>query len=51
LIIILDKRQMVAMERLEPHLGVMDVKKPRTVSNNIGLPSPPLTTMVNWLHG
>lgn len=37
--------------RLAPHLGVLDLKKPRTLSKNIVIPPPVVTTISSWVHG
>lgn len=38
------------MERLSPHLGVMDLNSPRELSGHIALPAPVVITIANWVH-
>ena len=49
-LIILDDEMYQKLRRLEPHTGVLDLEKPRTVSSNLKLPAPVLGTIGNWLH-
>lgn len=48
--LILDEKMHKAAERLAPHLGVLDLKSPRTTSNNIMIPAPVISTISNWVH-
>jgi hypothetical protein len=48
LTLILDKHTRTKMERLAPYLGVMDLKRPWTISGNIKLPAPVITTINAW---
>lgn len=49
-LIILDHKLYEAMQALAPHNGVLDLRKPRTISNNLTIPSPVLATIGNWLN-
>ena len=46
----LDKEMHAHYQRLEPHLCTLDLNKPWSVSRNVGLMSPQLATLCNWLH-
>ena len=48
--LILDEEMNESLKRLSPHLGVLDTDKPRSISKNIVLHSPPLTTIRNWMY-
>lgn len=48
--LILDDVHYNALQRLAPHHGVLDLKKPRTLSNNILIPAPVISTMSSWVH-
>jgi hypothetical protein len=48
--IILDTRMFDKLERLAPHHGVQDLRKPRTLSKNIKIPAPVITTIGAWVH-
>jgi hypothetical protein len=47
--IVLDDYMWQHMLRLSPHLGVMDLMRPWSVSRNIAIPVPVLSTMNAWL--
>jgi hypothetical protein len=47
--IILDNRMAKAMQRLEPHLGVLDLKKPWAISRPTALAEQTVTTTANWI--
>ena len=49
-ILILDMKTLAALKRLAPHLGVLDLSRPRTISRHVSIPEPVLTTIGNWLH-
>lgn len=49
-ILVLDRKMYEHLSRLAPHLGVLDIKKPRTLSKNIILPAPVITTISAWVH-
>ena len=48
--LILDYRMKKLLDRLAPHHGVLDLKKPRTLSKNIKIPAPVTTTISAWVH-
>lgn len=48
LTLILDRHMREHMKRLAPYLGVMSFKQPWTVSSNIKLPAPVITTINAW---
>lgn len=48
LTLILDRHMRERMQRLAPYLGVMSFKQPWTVSSNIKLPAPVITTINAW---
>jgi len=48
-ILILDKDMYDKLQRLSPHLGVLDLMAPRTISNNVKLPGPVVSTIADWL--
>lgn len=48
-ILVLDDVMYQALERLSPHLGLLDIKRPRTLSNNGIIPSPAATTIAAWI--
>lgn len=50
-LIVLDDRMYERAARLAPHLGVLDLKKPRALSKNIVIPPPVITTISAWVHG
>lgn len=37
-------------EELAPHKNVFDLNTPLKVSDNVGIPAPVLSTVVNWMH-
>lgn len=37
-------------KRNSPYTGVLDLNKPRSISNNLKLPTPILSGIGNWLH-
>jgi hypothetical protein len=45
----LDHKTSDALSRMDPHLGVMDLNRPFTVSRNIALPAPTLSTIGAWI--
>ena len=45
-----DAKTLKRMERLAPHLGVMDLNQPRALSGHIALPAPVVITIANWVH-
>lgn len=49
--LILDNVTLRKMQRFAPHLGAMDLRKPRTVSRNLTIPPPVIATIAAWLHG
>jgi hypothetical protein len=49
-ILVLDHRMYEALSRLQPHLGLLDTRKPRTLSKNGIIPAPVITTMSAWVH-
>lgn len=49
-LIILDEVMYQNLQRLAPHLGVLDLQRPRTLSKNIALPAPVLSTISNWMY-
>lgn len=50
LTLLLDDRMYRAAQRLAPHLGVLSLKSPREIANNIVLPAPVVATMSSWVH-
>ena len=48
--LILDEEMNKSLKRLAPHLGVLDLDKPRSISKNIVLHSPVLSTISNWMY-
>jgi hypothetical protein len=48
--IILDHDMYSRMQRLAPHLGVLDLDRPRAISKNIVIPPPVLSTISNWMY-
>lgn len=48
--IILDEVMYNELQRLAPHLGVLDLQRPRTLSKNIAIPAPVLATIGNWMY-
>ena len=48
-IIILDLKTLKRLDRLKPHLYVLDLRKPRKVSGYVKLPAPVISTIGNWL--
>ena len=48
--IILDHGMYEKIQRLAPHLGVLDLQKPRTISNILALPAQVLATISNWMY-
>jgi hypothetical protein len=47
--VVLDDYMWEHLSRLAPHLGVMDLMRPHTISRNIALPVPVLSTINAWL--
>lgn len=47
--LILDNDFAEKMERFAPHLSVLDLRKPRTISKAVTIPAPAVVTMSNWL--
>lgn len=37
--------------RLDPALGVLDLRSPRKLSKNIIIPPPVIATISGWVHG
>lgn len=50
-IIILDLDMAEKLDRLKPHLYVMDLRSPRTLSSHVKIPAPVVATIGNWLSG
>ena len=48
--LILDDKLYQSAKRLQPHLGVLDLRSPRTLSKNIMIPAPVITTISGWVH-
>jgi len=48
--LILDHRMHARLERLAPHHGVLDLKKPRTISKNVKIPAQVISTIGAWVH-
>ena len=48
--IILDHDMYCRMQRFAPHLGVLDLDRPRSISKNIVIPPPVLSTISNWMY-
>lgn len=48
--LILDDALYVKLQRLAPHLGILDLKKPRALSRNGKVPAPVMTTVSAWVH-
>jgi hypothetical protein len=48
-IIILDLKTLKRLDRLKPHLYVLDLMKPRKISGYVKLPAPVISTIGNWL--
>lgn len=46
--LILDRDMRKKFARLAPYLGAMDLKKPWTVSKNLSIPGPILSTINSW---
>lgn len=44
-----DKNMTMRVERLSPHLYVMDLAAPRKLSGYLSMPSPSVSTISNWL--
>jgi len=50
IILILDKDMHDKLSRLQPHLGTLDLNRPRRISSNLSMPAPVLSTICNWLE-
>lgn len=48
--LILDHYMHTRMARLEPHLSVLDLGRPKAISRNIKLPAPVIVTISNWMY-
>ena len=48
--LILDTEMNNHLLRLAPHLGVLDLDKPRSISKYIVIPGPVLATISNWMY-
>lgn len=48
--LLLDREMVSQFSRLEPHLGVLDERRPWAMSSSVGIPSPMLSTLGNFLH-
>lgn len=47
---LLDHVEHEAFAPLAPHFSVMDLRKPFTVSNNLKIQGPVISTIANWMH-
>lgn len=47
---LLDQVEHAAFYPLAPHFSVMDTRKPFTVSSNLTIPAPAISTIANWMH-
>lgn len=47
--VILDERMYHILQAMAPHHGVLDLKKPRTLSGNIKIPAPVVNTISSWV--
>lgn len=50
MMLILDKRMLDYMKRLEPHLGARSLRAPRKLSEFLQIPAPIAATMMNYYH-
>jgi len=50
LTLLTDNQIAAEFEELAPHKSVFDMNEPLKVSNNLELPAPVLSTVVNWMH-
>lgn len=48
-ILILDANMAIGLEKLASHYAVMDMHRPWTLSGDIALPGPLLSTIDHWL--
>lgn len=49
-LLILDEVMAGQLDRLAPHLSALDLGKPYSISSNLKIPAPALTTMGHWMH-
>lgn len=49
-LLIHDHKAYQQLERLKPHLYVMDLNSPRKISGYVGLPGPVAATIGNWIN-
>lgn len=47
--LILDTEMHDKLRALAPHMGALDLKKPRQISRNLGIPAPVIATAANWI--
>lgn len=38
------------MENLAPHKSAFDLSSPRTISRNLAIPNPVVSTIASWVH-
>lgn len=50
IILILDRYMHDKLSRLQPHLGTLDLNRPKSISSNLSMPAPVLSTLCNWLN-
>lgn len=48
--LILDNRMLRKLNRLAPHLTILDTNRPRQLSRAMQMPEPIVTTTASWLH-
>jgi len=49
-IVVLDRHMYAALSRLAPHVAILDTRTPRTLSKNVIIPAPVISTTIAWLH-
>lgn len=50
LTLLTDETMAEQFEELAPHKNVFDLNTPLKVSNNVNIPDPVLSSVVNWMH-
>jgi len=48
--LIIDAQEHEDFKALAPHFNVPDHKSPFTISKNVGLTDPTVSTIANWMH-
>ena len=49
LVMALDNKMSRELEQLAPHKSMLDMNKPRSLTNNAAIPKPVASTIANWL--